>query len=58
MNQGEFESLMRKAKLRAEEAHADLMEAQVKAKVAVKNKPWPWIVGALVIGFIAGAVLL
>lgn len=58
MIQGEFESLMRKAKVRAEEARADLLEAEVAAKAAVKHKPWPWIVGALVIGFIAGAVLL
>lgn len=58
MIQGEFESLMRKAQVRAEEARADLLEAEAKAKAAVKHKPWPWIVGALVIGFIAGAVLL
>lgn len=58
MNQAEFETLFRKAELRAEEARADLLEAEVAAKAAVKRKPWPWIVGALVIGFIAGAVLL
>ena len=58
MNADEFNSLFRKAQLRAEEARADLLEAEAKVKVAVDRKPWPWIAGALVIGFIAGAVLL
>lgn len=55
MTRGKFESLTRKAKSRADLLEA---EAKAKAKTAVKRRPWPWIVGALVIGFIAGAVLL
>lgn len=40
----------------AAEAAATKAEAVVKSGVA--RNPWPWIVGALIVGFIAGAVLL
>ena len=57
MNADEFDSLFRKAQLRAEEARADLLEAEAKITAAVDRKPWPWIAGALVIGFIVGVFL-
>lgn len=58
MDIDEFEEKTRELNLRVQEAKAKLLEAELEAKTAVTRNPWPWIAGAMVVGFIAGAVLL